>query len=175
MSLRKVFGEIQPERVPPPSQEQDRNFAFYERIVAEHVSEVVENSKSVLSITGTESPQHLTAKKVLAAYFAQKSRVGHPTHFRWVRHSERTRDGIRRLLSGQDFCLDVELTAQRAFRHRPMLRQAFRRLVIEEHGERVAAFGAVAPRLFSLFLTLLGAELRRRRIKGLTSYLEFQR
>ncbi len=175
MSLRKVFGDTQPERVPPTSHEGWHNYEFFEGIVAEHVNEVVQNSKNALSITGTESPQHLTAKKVLAAYFAQKWRVGHPTQFRWVRHSDRTGDGIRPLLSGQDFCLDVELTAQRAFRHRPTLRHAFRRLVIEEHGERVVAFSAIAPRTFGLFLTLLGAELRRRHIKGLTSYLEFRR
>jgi hypothetical protein len=175
VSLRKVFGEIQPELVPPPSQEQYRNFEFYERIQAEHVKEVVEDNKSVLSITGSESRQHLTAKKVLAAYIVQRWRVGCPKSFMGVRSSERKADGIRPLLTGQDFCLDVEIAARKAFRRRPTMRKLLLVLFTREYSARVDAFAAIAPRTFSLFLTLLGAELRRRRITGLTNYLEFQR
>jgi hypothetical protein len=173
MSLtHRVAPEIKPEIAPPPSQQGWRNLTLYADAAVDEALRVLGDvTADPLAHNGLESAQHMTAKNVLREYCCEKMRVGTK---RAVRYSDvRMRDGVRPLLHGHDFTIDLELAAKRAFKRRPVLLKAFSVLFTEEHGERIADFAKVAPNTFSLMLTLLGTELRRRsvRITGLSSYL----
>src|SRR5258705_3570876 len=160
MSLsHRVAPEIKPEVVPPPSQSGWRNFTLYTNAAVDEALRVLGDvTADPLAHTGMESAHQMTAKNVLREYCAEKMRVGTK---RAVRYSDvRMRDGLRPLLHGHDFAIDVELAAKRAFKRRPVLLKAFAVLFTEEHGERVTDFAKVAPHNLSVMLILLGTEMR---------------
>jgi hypothetical protein len=162
-----VSFEEQPERVLPPSQQQQRNFGFYERIVAEDAERTLRFNRDPLAISGDERPAAMTAKIVLSHYLHHKKTIGKAkaTHY----GERRCADGVRRLLSGHDFCMDVELSA-RALKRKPILLLAFLVLFQRETSD-AGVFAEQFPSSFDKLLTLLGAELRRRNIKAVGTYL----
>jgi hypothetical protein len=163
-----VSFEEQPERVLPPSQQQQRNFGFYERIVSEDAERTLRFNRDPLSIAGDERPATMTAKIVLSHYLHHKKTIGKAksTHY----GERRCADGIRRLLSGHDFCMDVELSAHRALKRKPILLLAFFVLFQRETAD-AGVFAEQSPGAFAKLLTIIGAELRRRNIKAVGTYL----
>jgi len=167
---QNIFSDAeQPQLVVPPSQQQQKNFAFYERIVAEDAEQTVSFDRDAMAISSDERPATLTAKLILPTYVRHKKRIG---YVRCGQYSERRcRDGIRPLLSVHDFVMDVELCAKRALKPAPILWLAFIVLFQKEDGERVNDYAQIAPRSFDKMLVLIGAQLRRQKIKAIGSYL----
>jgi len=165
-----IFSVVeQPERALPPSQQKQKNFAFYERIAAEDAERTVRFGGDALAIGEQDLPSTMTAKIVLEQYLVKKRTIGLPNTIYYG--ERRCADGIRKLLSSLDFCCDVELCAKRALKRKPVLLLAFVALFERENAD-FNNFSQIAPRSFDKMLRLVGSELRRRHIKALGSYLD---